>query len=203
MEIDKTLTVRKRDGRGKGASGRLRGQALVPGVFYTASGQNIMVQAPALPLEKMYETVGHTTVFNLEIDSDSGKETHPVLIWQVQRHPYKKQFLHIDYYGVDLHKEVKVEVPVEIVGTPKGVKLGGVLETYREAIRLASKPLDMPQKIVVDVTNLNIGDMINVSDLELPANVHAVYDHNYAVVGVLAKTEDTSEDQEGAGAAAE
>lgn len=202
MEIDKTLIVQKREGRGKGASGRLRGEALVPGVFYTASGQNVLVQAPALPLEKMYEAVGHTTVFNLEIDSPEGKETHPVLIWQVQRHPYKKQFLHIDYYGVDLHKEVKVEVPVEIAGTPKGVKLGGVLETYREGIRLASKPLDMPQKIVVDVTNLNIGDMINVADLELPPNVHAVYDHNYAVVGVVAKTEEADE-EEGEAAPAE
>lgn len=202
MEIEKTLTVQKREGRGKGASGRLRSQALVPGVFYTASGQNIMVQAPQLPLEKMYEAVGHTTVFNLEINSGEGRETHPVLIWQVQRHPYKKQFLHIDYYGVDLHKEVKVEVPVEIVGTPKGVKLGGVLETYRESVRLASKPLDMPQKIVVDVTNLDIGDMINVTDIVLPSNVHAVYDHNYAVVGVLAKTEEAEDTEEAATATA-
>ncbi|MBD5552904.1 MAG: 50S ribosomal protein L25, partial [Desulfovibrio sp.] len=61
MEIDKTLKVQKREGKGKGANGRLRSQALVPGVFYTASGQNVLVQAPALPLEKMYETVGHTT----------------------------------------------------------------------------------------------------------------------------------------------
>lgn len=195
MEIDKTLVVQKREGRGKGASGRLRHQDLVPGVFYTAKGDNILVQAPALPLEKMYEAVGHTTVFNLEIDSADGKTTHPVLIWQVQRHPYKKQFLHIDYYGVDLHKEVKVDVPVEYVGTAKGVKLGGVLETYREVIKLASKPLDMPQKITVDVSNLNIGDMINVGDLQLPDNVHAVYDHNYAVVGVLAKSKEAEAEE--------
>ncbi len=202
MEIDKTLIVEKREGRGKGPIGRLRREDLVPGVFYTASGQNVMVQAPALPLEKIYELVGHTTVFNLEIDSPQGKETHPVLIWQVQRHPYKKKFLHIDYYGVDLHKEVKVEVPVEITGTPKGVKLGGVLEIYREGVRLASKPLDMPQKIVVDVTDLNIGDMVNIEDLVLPPNVHAVYDHNYAVVGVLAKTEEDETEEEEAPAAA-
>lgn len=203
MEIDKTLVVQKRQECGKGPNGRLRGNDLVPGIFYTASGQNIMVQAPALPLEKIYEQVGHTTVFHLEIDSPEGKETHPVLIWQVQRHPYKKQFLHIDYYGVDLNKEVKVEVPVEVVGTPKGVKLGGSLEVYREEIRLASKPLDMPQKIVVDVTDLNIGDMINVEDLNLPENVHAVYDQNFAVVGVITEEEEeeAAEGEEAAPAA--
>lgn len=190
MEVDKTLIVQKREGKGKSASRRLRGQALVPGIFYTPGGDNIMVQAPALPLEKMYEQAGHTTVFNLEIESASGKETHPVLIWQVQRHPYKNQFLHIDYYGVDLNKEVKVDVPVEFVGTPRGVKLGGVMETYRESVHLGAKPLDMPQKITIDVSGMNIGDMLNVADLELPPNVRAVFDHNYAVVGVLAKSQD-------------
>lgn len=196
MEIDKTLNVQKREGRGKGANGRLRSQALVPGVFYTAGGENVLVQAPALPLEKMFEAVGYTTVFNLEIESATGKETHSVLIWQVQRHPYKNQFLHIDYYGVDLHKEVKVEVPLEFVGTAKGVKLGGVLETYRENIRLASKPLDMPQKVTIDVSGLNIGDVINVADLQLPENVHAVYDHNFAIVGVMAKSQESEEGEE-------
>lgn len=198
MPIEKTLTVQKREGRGKCANGRLRAQALVPGVFYTANGENVLVQTPTLPLEKLYESVGHTTVFNLEIESADGKTTHPVLIWQIQRHPYKKQMLHIDYYGVDLDKEVKVEVPLEITGTAKGTKLGGVLETYREAVRLASKPMDMPQKIVVDVTDLNIGDMINVEDLKLPPNVHAVYDQNYAIAGVLAKSKETDETEENA-----
>lgn len=196
MEM-KTLSVQKREGRGKGASGRLRAQSLVPGVYYAANGDNILVQTPSLPLEKMYEAAGLTTVFNLEIESADGKTTHPVLIWQVQRHPYKKQFLHIDYYGVDLNKEVKVDVPVEFVGTPKGVKLGGVLETYRENVHLGAKPLDMPQKITVDVSGMNIGDMLNISDLQLPPNVRAVYDHNYAVVGVLAKSQEAEEGEEG------
>lgn len=188
--IDKKLTVRKREERGKCASGRLRTKDLVPGVFYTGKGENILVQAPELPLEKMYENVGHTTVFNLEIESDEGKTVHPVLIWQVQRHPYKKHFTHIDYYGVDLDKEIKVEVPLEFTGVAPGVKLGGVMETYREEVRLASKPLDMPQKVVVDVSKMNIGDTINVGDLQLPPNVHSVFDHNYAIVSVLAKGKD-------------
>lgn len=199
--IDKTLTVQKREGKGKCASGRLRAKDLVPGVFYTANGENIMVQVPELPLEKMYEKVGHTTVFNLEIESEDGKTVHPVLIWQVQRHPYKKHFTHIDYYGVDLDKEIKVDVPLEFTGVAPGVKLGGVMETYRENVRLASKPLDMPQKIVVDVSKMKIGDSINVGDLELPPNVQSVYDQNYAIVSVLAKgKEDAAEDEEGAAA---
>ncbi|MBD5641418.1 MAG: 50S ribosomal protein L25/general stress protein Ctc [Desulfovibrio sp.] len=198
MEIDNTLSVQKRTGKGKGAIGRLRSQGLVPGVYYTPAGENIMVQSQTLPLEKIFEKVGHTTVFNLEIDSPEGKETHPVLIWQVQRHPYKKQFLHIDFYGVDLDKEVKVDVPVEFVGTARGVKLGGVLETYRENVHLGAKPMDMPQKITIDVSGMNIGDTVDIANLELPPNVRAVYDHNYAIVSVLAKSQDAEGAEEGA-----
>ncbi|MBQ9453162.1 MAG: 50S ribosomal protein L25/general stress protein Ctc [Desulfovibrio sp.] len=198
MNIEKTLSVQKREGCGKGPSGRLRAQKLIPGVFYTSDGNNISVQAPALPLEKMYEEMGRTTVFNLEIEDNGKKTVHPVLIWQVQYHPYKKAFTHIDFYGVDLNKPVTVEVPVEFVGISRGVKQGGVLETYRESVRLTSKPLDMPKKVTVDVTDLGINDTIGVADLKLPENVKAAYDKNYAIVSVLTKSDDTPEEEEGA-----
>ena len=196
MNIEKTLSVLKREGSGKGPSGRLRSQDMIPGVFYTANGENISVQAPALPLEKLYGEMGRTSVFNLEIDDNGKKSVHPVLIWQVQYHPYKKSFTHIDYYGVDLNKPVTVEVPVEFVGVSRGVKLGGQLETYREVVRLSSKPLDMPKKITVDISNMDVNATIMVADLQLPENVKAVYDQNFAMVSVLAKSKE--EEAEGA-----
>ena len=202
MSIDMTLNVQKREQHGKGTGARLRAQDIIPGVYYTAKGENISVQAANLPLEKLYEKVGHTTVFNLEIDDNGQKSTHPVLIWQLQRHPYKKRFTHVDFYGVDLEKEIKIDVPLEIVGTSKGVKLGGVLETYRETLRLAAKPLDMPKKITIDVTEMEINSTINVADVQLPANVHAVFDQNFAVVSVLMHGKDDDEAAEGEGEAA-
>ncbi|MBE6441978.1 MAG: 50S ribosomal protein L25/general stress protein Ctc [Desulfovibrio desulfuricans] len=193
MNIEKTLSVQKREGCGKGPSGRLRVQKLIPGVFYTSEGENIAVQAPALPLEKIYEEMGRTSVFNLEIDDNGKKSVHPVLIWQVQYHPYKKAFTHIDFYGVDLNKPVTVEVPLEFTGVARGVKQGGVMETYREFVRLTSKPLDMPKKVTVDVTDMNINDTVGVADLKLPENVKAVFDQNFALVSVLTKTDDAPE----------
>ena len=190
MSIEKTLSVQKREGCGKGPAGRLRAQKLIPGVFYTAKGENVAVQAPALPLEKLFEEVGRTTVFNLEIDDNGQKNVHPVMFWQVQSHPYKKAFTHVDFYGVDLNKTVTVEVPLEIVGVSRGVKLGGILEIYREVIPLQSKPLNMPKKIVVDVSEMDINDTVNVADLKLPEGVAAVFDQNFAVVSVLAKAKD-------------
>lgn len=195
MNIEKTLSVQKREKNGKGESGRLRAQNLIPGIFYTAKGDNISVQMETLPLEKIYSEVGHTTVFNLEINENGKKSIHPVLIWQTQRHPYKNRFTHIDFYGVDLDKPVKVDVPVEFVGTAKGVKLGGVLATYHESVKLEAKPLEMPKKITLDVTNLDINDSITIMDIELPKNVQAIYDQNFAVVSVITKAK---EEEEGA-----
>ena len=184
MTIEKTLSVQKREGSGKGPAGRARTQDMIPGVFYTAKGDNIAVQAPALPLEKMYAEMGRTAVFNLEIDDNGTKTVHPVMFWEVQKHPYKKGFIDV---------EVKVDVPIEFVGVARGVKLGGVMETYRESVRLCSKPLDMPKKVTIDVTDMGINDSVTVETLALPENVKAVFDKNFAIVSVFSKSKDAAE----------
>jgi large subunit ribosomal protein L25 len=195
MSIEKTLQVQKRNGLGKGANRRLRVGDLVPGVFYNGKGENIAVQIPSLAMEKLLATVGRNTVFHIEIDSDGNKQQYPALIWDVQYHPYKRAFLHIDFYGVDLDKEVIVRVPVEFTGTAKGAKLGGQLETYRENVRLSGKPLDMPKKITLDVAELDINAAIHVADLSLPKGVSAVYSTNYCIAAVhMPSADDKGED---------
>jgi len=184
MSIEKTLHVQKRNGLGKGANRRLRANTLVPGIFYNGQGENIVVQVPSLPMEKLLAAVGRNTVFTLAIDNDGKEEHYPALIWDIQYHPYKRAFLHIDFYGVDLDKEVVVRVPLEFVGVSKGVKLGGQLETYRENVRLSGKPLELPKKITLDVTELEMNAAIHVADLTLPKGVSAVYSTNYCIVAV-------------------
>jgi len=191
----KTLSVQKRSAFGKGANRRLRAAALVPGVYYTADGQNIPVQMPELPLVKMYEKVGRTNVFQLELEDENGAKTlHPVFVWDAQYSPVKSTFTHVDFLGVDLDKEIQVKVQVEYAGTPKGVKVGGKMETYRDEVILAAKPADMPRKLVLDVTGLEIGQTIRVSTMPLPEGVRPVYKSDYTMVSVF---------MEGAEAAAE
>lgn len=188
----KLLAVQKRNTAGKGFNRRLRQGDIVPGIFYSGDGKSVSVQIAAPILNKMYSEVGRTTVFNLKIDDD--KTTYPVLIWDVQRHPVKSKITHVDFYGVDLDKPVKVTVPVEFTGTARGTKVGGVLETYREEVQLVAKPLEMPAKIVLDVTDLDLGKTIQVADLKLPDGVHASYDINYAIVSVVLPGADETEE---------
>ena len=86
-------------------------------------------------------------------------------------------------------------VPRQVQGRRGQARLtqGGVMETYREFVRLTSKPLDMPKKVTVDVTDMNINDTVGVADLKLPENVKAVFDQNFALVSVLTKTDDAPE----------
>lgn len=190
MSERKTLSVQKRAESGKGPNRRLRGENIVPGVFYSAAGDNIPVQADAKALGKVYSEVGRTTVFDLAV-SDGGKETvYPVLFWQIQRDPCKNTVTHVDFYGVDLDKPVKVTVPLVFTGVARGTKVGGTLETYREEVVLMAKPLDMPARITVDISDLDIGKTVQVADLALPEGVKASYDVNYAVVAVVSASAD-------------
>ncbi len=193
----KVLNAQKRDTSGKGFNRRLRQEGVIPGVFYTGQGGNISVQMPAAPLNKLFGEVGRTTVFNLEIAEGGKTSLHPVLIWDVQRHPVKNRITHVDFYGVDLDKPVKITVPIEFTGVARGTKVGGVLETYREQVQLVAKPLDMPAKIVLDITSLDLGKTIQVADLELPEGVKAAYDVNYAIVSVLMPGSGAAEGAEG------
>jgi len=193
----KVLNAQKRDTSGKGFNRRLRQEGVIPGVFYTGQGGNISVQMPAAPLNKLFGEVGRTTVFNLEIAEGGKTSLHPVLIWDVQRHPVKNRITHVDFYGVDLDKPVKITVPIEFTGVARGTKVGGVLETYREQVQLVAKPLDMPAKIVLDITSLDLGKTIQVAELELPEGVKAAYDVNYAIVSVLMPGSGAAEGAEG------
>jgi len=193
----KTLSVQKREAFGKGNNRRLRAKDIIPGVFYAADGSNTAVQADLKGLEKMFGEVGRTTVFNLDISG----EKHPALFWAIDRDPCKGTFTHIDFYGVDLDRPIKVVVPLVFEGTAKGTKIGGVMETFREKVTLLAKPLDMPASVAVDVSGLDLNTSIQVADLKLPESVKAVYDLNYTIVSVMLPSADDSDAAEGAASA--
>lgn len=185
MSEMKNLTVQKRDALGKGPNRRLRVESLVPGVYYAPDGTNILVQMGINLLNKVYEQVGRTNVFNLEIEGDGSSVTYPVFVWDAQYHPVKGLFTHMDFYGVDLNKEIKINVRLRFVGTSIGVKAGGKLETYREEVSLVAKPQDMPRIVDVDITDMDINTTLRASALQLPAGVKVVYKNDYTILSIM------------------
>ena len=166
-----TLTVQKRSSTGKGANRRLRAQGIIPAVFYTPNGESFPIQVAEAPLKKLFEAMGRTTVFNVEIEDGDKKDIRPALVWDIEYYPTKNRFQHVDFFGVDLQKEIKLRVPLVFTGSAKGLKLGGVLENFMEFVDLIGKPLDIPSKLVVNTSHLGLGEALRVGDLSLPEGV--------------------------------
>lgn len=194
------LNVQERKQLGKGPNRRLRATGMVPGIYYDAKGANIPVKVAMVPLQKAYAAVGNAQVFDLVIEREGKSETMPALMWRLRHEPVKGFPEHVDFFGVDLNKELKVAVHFEIVGNSKGVKLGGVLEQYRETVEVICKPMDIPESIVIDITEMAVMDSIHIADIVFPEGVTPVFDENYAVLAITASHEDadSAEGEEGA-----
>lgn len=197
-----TLTVQERAETGKGPCYRLREQGLIPGIYYDEKGANVAVKVQLLPLSKLYHKVGGSQVFDLEIEKAGGKEVLPSLIWDMKMDPVKSRPQHVDFRGVDLNKEIRVHVSFELTGKPVGIVKGGVLELFRDTCEVVGKPLDIPEKILVDVSGLDINQSVHVADVPMPAGIKAVLDDNYAVAGVVIPAAEPEPGAEGEAAAA-
>jgi large subunit ribosomal protein L25 len=145
---------------------------------------------------------GINAIFDLEGSASvAGK---PVLIRELQRDPVSSQILHCDFFAVRLQEKVEVSIPVHIEGEPVGVKLqGGILESQLREIEVSCLPLSIPERIDVDVSELEIGDSIHVADLSFPEGVEVLGEAEQVVVHVVApRVEEEKAVEEGEEAAA-
>jgi large subunit ribosomal protein L25 len=160
-----------RDGQGTGASRRLRRAGKVPGIVYGAGkpAQSIELDHLALMLQLRNETF-HSSI--LTLNTDGQKE--PVLLKDVQAHPYKPQVLHVDFQRVDATHKVHMKVPLHFLhgDIAPGVKLqGGVLSHVMTEVEVACLPDRLPEFIEVDLSDLSSGHSIHLSHLQLPEGV--------------------------------
>lgn len=186
MSFEK-VEVLERSLKGKGYNRRLRGEGWVPGVFYDQKGTNFMVKIKHNALQKAYRKFKSTQVFELEVDRGGKTESLPCLIWRIKYEPITGAPEHVDFFGVDLDKELTVKVPMVTKGRAKGVVKGGHLMVYREVFDVCAKPADLPEYIEIDITPLGIGKSIHIQDVAMPAGVKSVYEDNYLVLSILAK----------------
>lgn len=179
-----SLQLAPRAERGKGPCARLRSNGLVPGVFYNSKGENFSFTVDNLSLGKAFEKVRYSKMIELQFEVDGEILKRNALFKKLVSHPVKRRYDHVDFIGIDLDKEVQVTIPVEYTGRAKGVVLGGRLELLEERVMVRCLPTIIPDGIVIDVTELNIGDKVFVDQLNLPTGVKAVFDRNFVVLAV-------------------
>ena len=179
-----TLSATLRSESGKGAARALRRAGSVPAVIYGHKRQPMSLAVPTRELERLLERVSaETTVVELSID---GKVSR-TLIREIQKHPFKKQLVHIDFLELVAGEMITVNVPLVIVGVSVGVRsFGGILDQTMRELEVTVDPSSIPNHIDVDVSELGVGDSIHVRDLKLPAGVTVLDDPDASVVVVAA-----------------
>ena len=166
---ERSLVAHWRAGKGKEEARRLRHQGLIPAVVYGQREETIPVTLNPQELSKVLrEGSGERTLINLTIEGTaSGPITKTVILKDKQLDPIKRTLLHADLYAIAMDEEIHVNVPIHIVGKAVGAANGGLIEHILREIEIKCFPGDIPPRIEVDVTALNIGDSIHVADISL------------------------------------
>jgi large subunit ribosomal protein L25 len=156
----------------------------VPAVLYGPKTKPASLSVSALNLEKLLkETGGESKLLNLRIEGD---RTTQVLIREIQTHPYRRRFVHVDFYEVPLDQPITVEVVVELVGDSIGVLKGGEINLIQRTLAVRCLPNQIPESIRIDVSKLDLGEMLHVGDLVAESSYEFDESPSVGVVSVVA-----------------
>ena len=179
-----SLSAETRSETGKGVARKLRAAGRVPGVVYGHGREPQSLSLNARELEKLLSSIAAgSTVVELSL----GNATTNTLIREVQRHPFKKQILHVDFMELVAGEKVIVDLPLVFVGTPEGVRTGGgLLEQILHSIEVNVDPSSIPNHIDVDVSQMIMGHSLHVRDLNLPEGIEVLTDEDATICAVIA-----------------
>jgi len=182
MEELRIKAETRRD-RGKGPARRARSQGAIPGILYGRDVEPVALSVSARDWRLLEAHGRSNAVIRMELNDNSKMEERPVMIKNVQKAPVDHTVLHIDFLQVSMERVVQVEVPVHLVGNPVGVVNGGVVEQHLRSVMIESLPGQIPERIDIDISSLDIGDSIHINEISLPGV--KLLDHpDVAVVGV-------------------
>jgi large subunit ribosomal protein L25 len=181
-----SLAIDIRESSGKGAARQLRRDGRIPGVLY---GKQVASQSISLDPNELDDLIrtshaGINTLIDLTGPGDVAGKT--VLVKELQREPVRGVLLHVDFFEVDQTATIRVSVPIHLSGTAEGVTMGGLIDHSLRVVELDCLPLAIPDEVVIDVSGLDIGDSIHVSDLPLPEGVELHTAAELSVVSVVA-----------------
>ncbi|MBD3169519.1 MAG: 50S ribosomal protein L25/general stress protein Ctc [candidate division Zixibacteria bacterium] len=180
-----TVKAERRETSGKGISRKLRQQGRIPGVFYGRSQEAIPIHVDSRDFENMLSKLESSNILiNLQLD---GKD-QMALIQALQRGPVQGKILHADFYHVAKDQKITIKIPVNFVGTAKGVKEdGGIQQVILRSLEVRCLPADIPANVDLDVSHMEIGDSIHVSEVDLPG-VELLTDLRRTIVTIIPPT---------------
>jgi len=178
------VAAQNRAETGKNVNRRLRAQGMIPGVVYGEKKESVQVAVSPREIAAILKSAsGENTLFDLDL----GGSRRKVILKEYQTEPIKGRLLHADFYEVALDKELDVKVHIELVGTAIGVKRdGGIVDFVTRELEISCLPTQIPDKIVVEITDLELGKHLRVSDLKIDPKLKVLTEPGLVVVHVVA-----------------
>jgi len=178
-----SLAAERRDANGKGPARQLRMTGRVPAVIYGRGREPEAISVAGAEVDKLL--AGHATSSTI-IELGVGSSSVKVLIREVQRHPVRRDITHLDFYEIHEGETVTVTLPIQLEGSPDGVRNGGgTLDQVLREVQIAVLPRHIPERVELDVTDLAIGQSLHVSDLVI-ADAKILTDPHKTVCSVIA-----------------
>jgi large subunit ribosomal protein L25 len=177
------VPAESRSETGKNANRRLRSRGMIPGVLYAAGKDAVAVAVSPREIGTiLHSAAGENTLFDLDL----GGSRRKVILKEFQREPLRGKILHADFYEVALDKPIEVKVHVELEGTPVGVKVqGGLVDFVTRELEVECLPADIPDKITVDISHLELNKHLRVSDIKLGDKVRILADLDVVIAHVV------------------
>ena len=172
------FSAQTRSDTGKGVARKLRAAGRIPGVIYGHARTPQSLSLHTKDFVQLLEKVSYaTTVFELDVDGTKSN----ALVREIQRHPFKKQILHVDFQELVAGEKVTVRVPIVYVGASVGVKEGGIVDQIMHELSIHVDPMQIPNHVTVDITELGIGHSLHVSDIVVPEGIEMLDDQEATV----------------------
>ena len=176
------LKAEKRDEAGKGAARKIRAVGRVPAVLYGPQLDPMRLTVDALQLwHALHTDAGTNVLISLAVDGD----TFLTMPREVQRDIVKGTLLHVDFLRIRRDVAIQVDVPIHLTGESAGVTEGGVIEHHLWELRIECLPANVPESVEADVSHLNIGDSLHVSDLRIPQHLTVLTPLEETIVSVV------------------
>ena len=191
------LKTKTRTTTGNGPARRLRMSGQIPAVLYGPKTESVPLSVDKSDLELLFKKGGiGQIVLNLVIQKNGETLTMPAMIKELQIHPVSRNFIHVDFYEIKMDQKITAKIPVVTTGMAKGVEVGGILQIVRRELEVECLPLEVPESIEIDISDLDIGDSIHVGKISVEGDIEFLEDDNYTVVTVLAPKLEEEEPEE-------
>jgi large subunit ribosomal protein L25 len=187
------LEAEVRHETGKGVARSIRRNGMIPAVVY---GKHLGSKSLVLDPRDLHNKLGGNAIFDLTIKDIENNNKETVMIKDIQKDPVKSNIIHIDFQYISMDEKISISVPIHLVGDAPGIKQGGILQQLLREIDLECLPINIPAHIDVDVSNLNLGDSIQLADIDITEDVNVLTSMDDVIATVVVPTEEIEEEAE-------